>query len=130
MNFFCFANSKTLLRFMHRENDMKCVTMHACCHVHRPGCNSSHPHVSLLPLSLSLARTSRRFKPVSARLSYHSDKARLGEGIYAEYGPAAKSGALDAALRDAGSKGGACTRVAWRGAAWRGVAALPAPCGC
>jgi hypothetical protein len=25
MNFFCFANSKTLLRFMHRENDMKCV---------------------------------------------------------------------------------------------------------
>ncbi len=59
-------------------------------------------------LSRALLPTSRRFKPVSARLSYHADKARLGEGIYAQYGPATKSGALDAALKDAGTKGGAC----------------------
>ena len=63
MNFFCFANSKSLLRFMRKDDGF------------------------------------RRFKPVSARLSYHADKAALGEGVLAEYGAAGTKGAVEAALK-------------------------------
>lgn len=102
MNFFCFANSKALLRYMHKDGDLKCEPCAAFGRVGRA--------FEVTPRCGHL----RSFKPISVRMSYHADKGRLGEGVLAEYGTAHKKGALEAALKQADAKGGASQGTAAR----------------